>query len=238
MSHMIDSFISIYDSIIRKFLTFCFFKKDFWVNSKTMSYHFDSNNRYQVIYPYTSDRIYVEPELSSAAYKCYQEIKNKGLKTYIFIVHDIDAGKLYYFNIPKYKDVDQGIPTQSINNRSANIPMPDFDQLIANNNDSLLEHTETVPIKELALAQGSRASSLVKPNPDNCSNIIITQENNVVDDRTAPESNVPSFDKLKQNEIITRLNHVEYELYIIKKKIAKEKHILKKKEEEESCVIM
>ena len=70
-----------------------------------MSYYFDNNNRYQIIYPFNSEKIHVEPDLDHGAYKCYHEIKNKNVKTYMFIVHDIDNGALYHFNIPKYKNL-------------------------------------------------------------------------------------------------------------------------------------
>ena len=71
-----------------------------------MSHFFDNKYRYQIVYPYTSDKIYVESSIDHGAYKCYQEIKEKNIMTYIFIVHDIDASNLYYFNIPKNKSVD------------------------------------------------------------------------------------------------------------------------------------
>ena len=69
-----------------------------------MSYFFDNNNRYQIIYPFTSEKIHVEQNLSAAAHKCYQEIKESNVKTHIFIIHDIDQGNMYYFDIPKNKD--------------------------------------------------------------------------------------------------------------------------------------
>lgn len=195
-----------------------------------MSYHFDNNNRYQIIYPYTSDRIYVESDLSTGVYKCYQEIKNKGVKTYIFIVHDIDSGKLYYFNIPKYKDIDKGMPVQTIKpeNQAVNPMVP---ELIL----GLQSINHNPSIKDIADGNSDTdheaGNGVGMKNPDNCK-IIITQENNVADNKAM----APDFDKLKQNEIITRLNHVEYELWELKKKLASKKK--KPPKEEESCVIM
>jgi hypothetical protein len=77
-----------------------------------MSHYFDGTRRFQIVYPYTSDKIHVEKNISHGAYKCYNEIKEKNIKTYLFIVHDIDAGTLYYFNIPKHKNENQTIEQQ------------------------------------------------------------------------------------------------------------------------------
>lgn len=69
-----------------------------------MSYYFDNNNRYQIIYPFTSEKIHVASNISTGAEKCYQEIKEKNIVTPVFIVHEIDQGNMYYFDIPKYKN--------------------------------------------------------------------------------------------------------------------------------------
>lgn len=117
-----------------------------------MSNYFDNNNRYQIIYPYTSDKIYVENSITKAANKCYNEIKQRDIKTYIFIVHDIDSGNIFYFNIPKYKKY-----------KSAGTNLPEE----TNKNDK--------------------------------------------------------NDKNLQNDIIVRLNNIEYELFLIKKQIKNNK---------------
>lgn len=70
-----------------------------------MSYFFDNNNRYQIIYPFTSEKIHVATNITIGAQKCYQEIKDNNIVTPVFIVHDIDQSNMYYFDIPKYKNV-------------------------------------------------------------------------------------------------------------------------------------
>src|SRR5258705_3150960 len=82
--------------------------------SYIMSYYFDNNNRYQIVHPYTSDKIHVAPDIDHGAYKCYQELKEKNSNAYIFIVHEIDGGTLYYFNIPKNKQFENVNPAKVI----------------------------------------------------------------------------------------------------------------------------
>jgi hypothetical protein len=72
----------------------------------------ENNNRYQIIYPFTSDKIHIASNISDAAHKCYQELKDKNIITHIFIIHDIDQSNMYYFDIPKYKNSN---PISSIN---------------------------------------------------------------------------------------------------------------------------
>src|SRR5205814_5342740 len=71
-----------------------------------MSHYFDKNERYQIIYPYESSKQYPEPDLDHGAYRCYQELVENNVMTYTFIVHNIDAGTIYYFNIPKNKHLE------------------------------------------------------------------------------------------------------------------------------------
>ena len=46
-----------------------------------MSYYFDNNSRYQIIYPYTSDKIHVEPSIDHGVYRCYQELKDRNISS-------------------------------------------------------------------------------------------------------------------------------------------------------------
>jgi hypothetical protein len=149
-----------------------------------MSYIFDNKNRYQIVFPYTSNKIHVETNIDHGAYKCYQELKEQDVKTYIFMVHDIDSGMIYYFNIPKYKEYDTN--TKNLSSHIVNNTNKDININNINN---------TVP---------------VSTNYEN------------------------KLHQKKQDEIITRLNHVEYELEILKKMMLRKP----KKEEELSCVIL
>lgn len=85
-----------------------------------MSYYFDNNNRYQIIYPYSSNKIHIANNIKKASEKCYQELKNNNYETYIFIVHDIDHDEFFYFNIPKYKNIENNKKELDVTNKSIN----------------------------------------------------------------------------------------------------------------------
>lgn len=81
-------------------------------------------NRYQIIYPYLSDTIHTAHSITKGADKCYNELKIKDVKTHMFVIQDLDHGKLYYFNIPKYSDLPQTqniMPETNISNANVNI---------------------------------------------------------------------------------------------------------------------
>lgn len=161
-----------------------------------MSYFFDNNNRYQIIFPYTSDKIHVSKDINYGAFKCYQELKDRNIKTYIFMIHDIDGGTVYHFNIPKYKnlhDQQQNTVPDIINQNG--IPILQQNQSI---NKSINQQIADIESKQ---------------NNQNNQYNQITQSN--------------------QNEIITRLNHVEYQLDVLKKYCTRVP-----KKEEGTCVIL
>ena len=85
-----------------------------------MTSHFDHNKRYQIVLPYKSDKIYVEPNLYAGADRCYKEIEIRKIKTPEFTIYDIDSNKLYHFEIPKYKNVDIMKLNDVINNNNDN----------------------------------------------------------------------------------------------------------------------
>lgn len=58
-------------------------------------------NKYKIVHPFESDLIHTSDSLTGGIYKCYNELKEKHIKTYIFIVHEINTGLLHYLNIPK-----------------------------------------------------------------------------------------------------------------------------------------
>jgi hypothetical protein len=167
-----------------------------------MSYYFDNNSRYQIIHPYTSDKIHVEPSIDHGAYRCYQELKDRDIITYIFIVHDIDAGTLYYFNIPKNKHLDATQNLHVISKNKSPDPNP--------------HNTQSGSVIPCSLP--TQSINIINPaNPS------IPMVNALTD-----------YGATKQNDIITRLNHVEYQLDVLKKRI----QLPPKKEEEDGCVIM
>lgn len=209
-----------------------------------MSYYFDNNSRYQIIYPYTSDKIHVEPSIDHGAYRCYQEIKDREIITYIFIVHDIDAGTLYYFNIPKNKHLEATQNPQPITNTGMN-PSPGMKQVPSSNLDPFVQHqapthqtSQSIPQMNQPTTQSTMQSTmqsavqpLVQPThqPMQSINIINPANPTVPLIGAAPTD----YSIAKQNEIITRLNHVEYQLDRLKRKVQSEP-----KKEEDGCVIM
>ena len=183
-----------------------------------MSYYFDNNSRYQIIYPYTSDKIYVESSIDHGAYRCYQELKDRDVITYIYIVHDIDKGTLYYFNIPKNKHLDatQNQATNPLNpaqNQATNPLNPTQNQATNPLNPTQNQATNSLnPISHNTIIQ------------DSLTQLPSMQSINIIN---------PDHSAIKQNEIITRLNHVEYQLDVLKKRIQSAP-----KKEEDGCVIM
>jgi hypothetical protein len=198
-----------------------------------MAHYFDNNMRYQIIYPYESDRIHVEPDLDHGAYKCYQEIKDRDVKTYIFMVHAIDAGMVYYFNIPKNKHLDEH-QTQP---NSQNVP-------IAGSPLSGFRLQNKHPVQP-------QTNVPVNPQIPPVS-ISVTNAPSIVNQPTSVPSQVsgqgtmqnmtqiptPEYDKTKQNDIITRLNYVEYQLDVIKKVYLPRIKEKEKEKGDEGCVIM
>jgi len=166
-----------------------------------MNPFFDNKNRYQIIYPYTSDKIYVESDINSAARKCYQEINASSLKPYIFIVHDIDTGMIYHFNVPKNKDLqDTNInPPNALPNA-----LPNTMPIITNN---ILPPTQYQTIQ-----QPAPIIQMVQPHPSNDNSQLLN----------------------KYNEVITRLNKVEYQLDNMRKIITAKP----KKDEDGECTIL
>jgi hypothetical protein len=186
-----------------------------------MNYYFDNNNRYQIIFPYTSDKIYVEKDISYGAFKCYQELKDRNIKTYIFMVHDIDAGTIYYFNIPKNKhlqDITQNNDEIITKSNKLEIMLGSPDRKLLQNQPNI-ENKNSFPTQ---LPQNENITMNILPNHE-----IQSKHENIP---TVFEYN--QITQLKQNDIITRLNHVEYQLEVMRKNI-----IQKPKEDDEGCII-
>lgn len=162
-----------------------------------MSYHFDNNNRYQIIFPYTSDKIHVEKDLNHGAYKCYQELKELDVKTYLFMVHDMDNGVIYHFNIPKYKAYEH--------------------------------QTEPKP-KEV---DKSYILTTVENDKSQLQNIQTAQTVQTVQPfQTIQTAQAVQLDQSRLNDLIVRLNNVEYQLDKIKKSVTKHP------KKDEGCVII
>lgn len=197
-----------------------------------MSYYFDNNSRYQIIYPYTSDKIHVEPSVDHGAYRCYQELKDRDIITYIFIVHDIDAGTLYYFNIPKNKHLDV-MDAKDRSPRQLPGQSPQTIHPISQNTTNNFKPGVTVSVPEPGI-QSIQSLPTQQMNTGIPTNQPI-QSINIINPahQPVPINTQPDYNLAKQNEIITRLNHVEYQLDTLKKKV----YSLPKKEEE-GCVVM
>src|SRR5579872_496628 len=135
-----------------------------------MSYYFDNNNRYQIIYPYSSNKIHVAKNIDHGVHKCYQELKEYDVKTYIFMVHDIDSGMVYYFNIPKYKNL-QDIDANIIDTVNAVISTHDIDNVPQPQNDNI-----TLPNDSIILNTNDPVTSLHFPqSPQQTNQNRITQ---------------------------------------------------------------
>lgn len=195
-----------------------------------MSYYFDNNNRYQIIYPYTSNKIHVAKDINHGVHKCYQELKKHDVKTYIFMVHDIDSGMVYYFDIPKYKDL-QDIDSGMTNNVDVTNNMSGINSVKNSqnqNNDNMILNDNVIlntndPVTSLQSIQSIQALQSVP-----------LQTSPTLTQHTTQHTEQNRNIQATQNEIITRLNHVEYQLDVLKKMMIHKP----KKEDESSCVIM
>lgn len=216
-----------------------------------MSYYFDNNNRYQIIYPFTSNKIHVESSIDHGAYRCYQELKEHNVVTYIFIVHDIDAGTLYYFNIPKNKHLETNVQNNGFDQDRETMTRPE----IMNNEQnttklftppcgaSVPNHK---PFYRMDRSGSQRhedvnAQNISEPKNQNLNRVQpmqpMQQAINIINPANSMPVNLQNpmveYNTAKQNEIITRLNHVEYQLEYLKKKVNSVP-----KKEEDGCVIM
>lgn len=187
-----------------------------------MSYYFENKNRYQVIFPYTSDKIHVETDIDHGAYKCYQELKEQDIRTYIFMVHDIDSGMIYYFNIPKFKHLDTKNPDV--------VPVTMAPSTLPTTIPATIP--ATIPTTIPATTQTSMSVIIPTKIPNTMSGALIESHVNQPEVYTRPDTH-NQFSQKRQNEIITRLNHVEYQLETLKKMI-----IQKPKKEEDGCIIL
>lgn len=185
-----------------------------------MSYYFDNNNRYQIIFPYTSDKIHVDKDINYGAFKCYQELKERNIKTYIFMIHDIDAGTVYYFNIPKYKYLQD--TSQRNNENPNNYSLP----------KDVLDVTDRVSIPhDKMISQNNQDISKINQIPQNENNLPV-QHVQTIPQHISTEFEYNKITQLKQNDIITRLNHLEYQLEVIRKN-----SIQKPKNDDDNCTI-
>lgn len=179
-----------------------------------MSYYFDDNGRYQIIFPYTSDKIHVAKDINYGAFKCYQELKECDIKTYIFMVYAIDGGTVYYFNIPKYKHL------QDNNQNQTN---PDICGILN------LNKPEICKIEQNELLSKSKDLGNVSVNTTQ----ICEYPHHPKMMHLPEEMKYNQITQSKQNEIITRLNHVEYQLETLKNNM-----LQKPKQEDDNCVIL
>lgn len=59
------------------------------------------NNRYQLIKPIVSDKIYETSSLMKGAKKCYGEVKNSRISAQTFTIKNINSNEIYTFKIHK-----------------------------------------------------------------------------------------------------------------------------------------
>jgi hypothetical protein len=189
-----------------------------------MSHYFDNNNRYQIIYPFTSKKIHVEQNLDRGANKCYQEIKDKNIKTYIFIVHDIDNGGLYYFNIPKFKN------TTNNNDQGQGQTITKKDSLVPTNPDISNLTQDLIPTGDGCDLNDHRDNENRDDQREKClpSRKYLNEHKEHEQNLTYKESKI----NRDNDDVIRRLNKVEYDLDIIKSHITHHQP-----KEESSCVI-
>ncbi len=166
-----------------------------------MSYFFDNNNRYQIIYPFTSEKINVASNISDGAQKCYQEIKENNIMTHVFIVHEIDQGNMYYFDIPKYKNL---IPVN--NNDQSNL----FGLHEHIPNRHINQSINIIPIKSIS------NTNQPQYQPQSTNQLVEQKQD---------------YDQAFAHRVITRLNNVEFELDAIKRSMALNNQKVEKDEE-------
>ena len=224
-----------------------------------MSYYFENTSRYQIIFPYTSDKIYVEGDLDHGVFQCYQEIKKLNVKTPVFMVHNIDAGSIYTIEIPKYKHLNLNMIN---NNNPTNIQLKTAEQHIINRYDvpfssnnitnhakELVSSLAVLPTPNIEQPQINAPSfTSINSIPINASinSVPINPSINLVPVNPSINSmpiNAPinsmlinavqtEYDKMRQNEIITRLHNVEYQLDMLKRIVDK-----KPEKDENACIL-
>jgi hypothetical protein len=151
---------------------------------------FGEGDRYQIIYPYESDKIYIKPDVNAGVYSCYRELMRSNIKDPLFMVHNLDTGTIYHLEIPKFKNLTH--------NKISNIHKP----IINKPNAPLVTQVQTLQI----------------PQPQIPQPVIIEEPREI--------------SRARINDLVTRLNNVEYQVEKLRKKIKK---IPKK--EEEICII-
>jgi hypothetical protein len=216
-----------------------------------MNHYFDKRERYQIIYPYESNKQYNESDLNHGVYKCYQELMENGINTYIFIIHNIDSGNIYYFNIPKNKHLENMQPQ-----------LHPQSQLIIENQDQNQNQNQNYQNQDQNQNQNYQNQNNQNQNNQNQhiqnqnnQNQNIQNQNNQNQNLNQNQQFLPAqsiiplqtvmpvgpinqmqqeYDRIKQNEIITRLNRVEYQLDVIQKEITKPQ----KTEDDNNCSLM
>ena len=60
-------------------------------------------NKFRLVYPYESDKIYNKETIIKAADECYNELKNSNNNTNFFCIMNLDKNHIYNFEITKHK---------------------------------------------------------------------------------------------------------------------------------------
>jgi hypothetical protein len=235
-----------------------------------MNDFFSGYNRYQVIFPYESSKQHSEPDLDHGAYKCYQELVENNVMTHIFIIHNIDTGDIYYFDIPKnkhleasqqiylnndpstmknhqpdhqdqtmdpIKQIDKPYIQSSINQPSIHQPInqPSIHQSI--NQPSIHQPINQPsihqPINQPSIHQPINQPSIHQPINQPSIHQPINQPSIHQPINQPIQSMHQEYDRMIQNDLVTRLNRVEYQLDHIQMEMRKPQ-----KKEEDNCVLL
>jgi hypothetical protein len=153
--------------------------------------------RYQIIFPYNSTKIHVAENISKGADLCYQEIKDNFIKEPMFVVHSIDGNEFYHYEIPKFKNNPSGLKN--------NLPEP---------NNNIPEPNNNMPEPNNNMPEPNNNMPNLNNNPD------VKNKPNEISPNIQKENKVTDIVRNKENEeIVRRLNNVEYDMMQIKNEI-------------------
>jgi len=218
-----------------------------------MNNFFSGYNRYQIIFPYESSKQHSEPDLDHGAYKCYQELVENNVMTHIFIVHNIDTGDIYYFDIPKNKHLETSQPMYLEKDPSTvdylpyglapkelypEKPFQPIQSTMCNNQnhnqDQQFDQFKQTTIKPYIQSsiQPSGQPSIQQPSQQPSQQPIQQPIQQPVQ-QSNQQSMQQEYDRMRQNDLVTRLNRVEYQLDLIQMEMRKPQ-----KKEEDNCVLL
>ena len=138
---------------------------------------FGEGDRYQLIYPYESDKIHIEPNANAGVHSCYNELRRSNIKNSLFMVHNIDSGTIYHLEIPKFKHFKE-----EKSSHKKNIEVPNNNECLHIQHPQQLNNPAIIPNQTLDINK-LNSQPLINDRLDNISRSrisdIVTRLNNV-----------------------------------------------------------